>query len=98
MCLYSLEKRAVGLSVRTDRLARELKLGYTNFDHSKRLVTELKTLTKDEIVNLYEDVFFGENRGRILVRGTGSAHLDEAPSNSCFGADCVLPKLVDRIQ
>jgi hypothetical protein len=84
--------------VRTDRLERALNLGYFGFDYNKRLAEELKLLSKDEIVNLYQEVFFGEDRGRILVRGTGTTHLDGAPLNTCFGADCVLPKLVERIQ
>jgi secreted Zn-dependent insulinase-like peptidase len=96
--IYQLEQRDGSLSLRTDRLALALELGYTHFNYNKQLAEELKLLSKDEIVNLYEEVFFGEERGRILVRGTGSMHLDEAPSKTCFGADCVLPKLVERIQ
>ena len=96
--IYSLEQRDGSLSVRTDRLERALNLGYFGFDYNKRLAEELKLLRKDEIVNLYHEVFFGEDRGRILVRGTGTTHLDGAPLNTCFRADCVLPKLVGRIQ
>lgn len=96
--IHTLEQRDGSLSDRTDRLARDLRLGYTNFDHNKRLAGELKPLSKDEIVKLYEQVFFGEERGRILVRGTGTEHLDEAPTDTCFEADCVMPKLVERIQ
>ena len=62
------------------------------------MVEELKRLTKEDVVNLYEEVFYGEDRGRILVRGTGTAHVDEAPSNRCFAFDCVLLKLVERIR
>ena len=92
------ERRDGSLSQRTNRLARELRLGYTGFDHRTQLVTELKSLTKEEILTLYDAVFFGAERGRILVRGTGTAHKDEEPSNTCFGDDCVLPKLLERVK
>ena len=92
------EQRDPTLSRRTDWLERDLRLGYTGFDHRKQLVAALRPLTRDETLALYDSVFFGEERGRILVRGTGTAHADEAPSDPCFGDDCVLPRLVERVQ
>ena len=89
------ERRDGSLSLRTDRLARDLKLGYTDFDHRTQLMAELKSLSKDEILKVYDAVFFGAERGRILVRGTGAAHKEGEPSKTCFGDDCVLPKLLE---
>jgi protease-3 len=96
--IHRLDKRDISLSQRTDRLERGLRLGYTDFDHGKRLARAIQPLTQGGLVELYDEVFFGEERGRILVRSTGSEHMDEAPLNPCFGDDCVLPKLVERVQ
>ena len=93
--ISKMEAKDVGLSDRTDRLLYEMGLGYTNFDYNVRLINELKPLNKEEMVALYEKLFLNEEHGRILVRGTGLAHTENAPIDPCFGKNCVLPQLTD---
>ena len=93
--ISKMEAKDVGLSDRTDRLLYEMGLGYTNFDYNARLINELKPLNKEEMVVLYEKLFLNEEHGRILVRGTGLAHTEDAPTDPCFGKNCVMPQLTD---
>jgi len=92
-----MEEKDSSLSDSTRTLLVDLANGYTSFDHEARLLTEMRLLGKEEILALYEKVFLSEERGRILVRGTGTAHLDEAPAQPCFSEDCVMPKLIESI-
>lgn len=96
--IAKLEEKDSSLSNRTSRFLSNLSQGYTTFDHKQQLVAELKLLELATMLELYDKVFLSKRSGRLLIRSTGSAHLDEAPENSCAGESCVRKKLTGMIR
>ncbi|MFQ6023797.1 MAG: insulinase family protein [Acidiferrobacterales bacterium] len=62
------------LRTRTDRYWRELDRENYNFDSREQLAKAVRSTTKHDFIQFYEDLFLRENRKRLIVRSTGDQH------------------------
>lgn len=64
----------------------DLQLGLTTFDRKVVLADRVDTLNKQEMLDLWQQVFLGDE-GRLVIRSFGTAH-DEKADSGCKDETC----------
>ncbi len=64
------------LQTRTNRYWRELDQENYDFDSREQLTKAVRSITKQDVITSYEELFLSEKRKRLIVRATGDRHKE----------------------